>query len=238
LSTKNNPSPLSDEEMDVLTEFLLSDATSDETMMPDRLDGFLTALVTAPAMPPPSVWLPKVWGTSEKDEPAFTSYAQLERITGLIMRHMSSLIMTLGENPDSCEPIFDSAVYPDSTREYVDGEMWAYGFMTGINLQRQDWQPVFDDPKKAAILRPIYLLGTEDLTEQEEALIETPEQREELATLIPASVAELYRLWTPVRRVVSDPALRRHLPKIGRNEKCPCGSERKYKKCCGVTTEE
>jgi uncharacterized protein len=116
--------------------------------------------------------------------------------------------------------------------------MWAYGFMTGINLQRQDWQPVFDDPEKAAILRPIYLLGTEDLTEEEEALIETPEQREELATLVPASVAELYRLWTPVRRVVSDPALRRHLPKIGRNEKCPCGSERKYKKCCGVTTED
>lgn len=24
--------------------------------------------------------------------------------------------------------------------------------------------------------------------------------------------------------------------KIGRNEPCPCGSGRKYKKCCGVTT--
>jgi uncharacterized protein len=115
--------------------------------------------------------------------------------------------------------------------------MWAYGFMAGINLQRQDWQSVFDDTEKAAILRPIYLLGTEDLTEEEEALIETPEQREELAMQVPASVAELYRLWTPVRRVVNDPALRSSLPKIGRNEKCPCGSGRKYKKCCGVTTE-
>jgi uncharacterized protein len=237
MSTKNNPSPLSDDEMDELAEFLLSDATSDETMMPDRLDGFLTALVTSPGMPAASVWLPKVWGPTEKDEPAFTSYVQVERITDLIMRHMSSLIVSLQENPDACEPIFDSAVYPDSTREYVDGEMWAYGFMTGINLQRQDWQPVFDNPEKAEILRPIYLLGTEELTEQDEALIETPEQREELAKLIPASVAELYRLCAPVRRVVTDPALRSSLPKIGRNEKCPCGSGRKYKKCCGVTTE-
>ena len=237
MSTKNNLSPLSDEEMDELAEFLLSDETSDETMMPDRLDGYLTALVTSPAMPPASVWLPKVWGVTENDETAFSNYAQVEHITGLIMRHMSSLIMTIQENPEACEPIFDSAVYPDSTREYVDGEMWAYGFMTGINLQRQDWQPVFEEPEKFKILRPIYLLGTEDLTEEEEALIETPEQREKLAMLVPASVAELYHLWAPVRRVVSDPSLRRHLPKIGRSEKCPCGSERKYKKCCGVTTE-
>lgn len=25
----------------------------------------------------------------------------------------------------------------------------------------------------------------------------------------------------------------REYPKIGRNEKCPCGSDKKYKKCCG-----
>lgn len=25
-------------------------------------------------------------------------------------------------------------------------------------------------------------------------------------------------------------------PKIGRNQPCPCGSGRKYKRCCGVTT--
>ena len=26
--------------------------------------------------------------------------------------------------------------------------------------------------------------------------------------------------------------IRRDKPKIGRNEKCPCGSGKKYKKCC------
>ncbi len=26
----------------------------------------------------------------------------------------------------------------------------------------------------------------------------------------------------------------RSLPKVGRNEPCPCDSGRKYKKCCGV----
>ena len=27
--------------------------------------------------------------------------------------------------------------------------------------------------------------------------------------------------------------MKRKEPKIGRNEKCPCGSGKKYKKCCG-----
>ena len=27
--------------------------------------------------------------------------------------------------------------------------------------------------------------------------------------------------------------IKRTMPKIGRNEKCPCGSEKKYKHCCG-----
>ncbi len=25
----------------------------------------------------------------------------------------------------------------------------------------------------------------------------------------------------------------REIPKVGRNDDCPCGSEKKYKKCCG-----
>lgn len=238
-STNATPFPtLSNQLLDELSDFLLSDATSDETMMLDRLDGFLTAIASGPIMPDSSVWMPRVWGASEQDEPVFNNYAQVERITGLIMRHLSNLVVGLQQNPDGCEPIFDSAVYPESPREFVDAELWAYGYMAGVNLQRQEWQAAFDDPANAEMLRPIYLLGTEELTEEEEALIETPEQREELAAEIPASVAALYRLWTPVRRAVTDPAVRKQMPKIGRNEKCPCGSGRKYKKCCGVTSEE
>ncbi len=26
----------------------------------------------------------------------------------------------------------------------------------------------------------------------------------------------------------------RETPKVGRNESCPCGSDKKYKKCCGA----
>ncbi|MDD4929814.1 MAG: UPF0149 family protein [Gallionella sp.] len=227
---------LSDDEMDELGSFLMSEATSDETMMPDCLDGFMTALITAPVMATPGVWLPHIWG--QADVPAFNSEVQLERITALIMRHFNSIISRLQENPDACEPVFDSAVYPDSPREYIDGEMWAYGYMKGINLQRQDWQKFFDDQEGAELLRPVYLLGSEDLTPEEEALIETPGQREELSRQIPASIAALYRYWQPYRPLVPVGSFQREQAKIGRNEKCPCGSGRKFKKCCGVSVEQ
>lgn len=232
--------PLSDEEMDELDHFLLSDAISDETMMLGCLDGFLTSIVTGPVMLMPSEWLPRVWGPTARDEPAFDTPAHAERIIGLIMRHLNGIIWSLQHDPDTFEPIFDTVVYPDDPREYTDGEMWAYGYMTGIELQRQNWNAFFDEPHSAETLRPIYLLGAEEVTAEEEAQTETPAQREELSNQIPASVAWIYRFWQPYRRAMAERTIatgyQREHPKIGRNDPCPCGSGKKFKKCCGAST--
>lgn len=231
---------LSDEEMDELDRFLMSDATSDNTMMLDCLDGYLTALATGPVSILPSQWLPGIWGPTEKDEPVFDSFKQAERITGLIFRQLNGIIWSLQHNPDEFEPIFDTAIFPDDSHEYADGEMWAYGFMSGIMLQRESWQALFDDPKGAEVLRPIYLLGAEEATPEEEALTETPEQREKLTEQIPASVAWIYRFWLPYRVAMTERSVattfERGHPKVGRNDPCPCGSGKKFKKCCGAST--
>ena len=34
-------------------------------------------------------------------------------------------------------------------------------------------------------------------------------------------------------KIASDEPYRREMPKVGRNDPCPCGSGKKYKKCCG-----
>jgi uncharacterized protein len=44
---------LSEKEMDELDSFLMSDATTNEVMLLDCLDGFLTAIVSGPVMPKP-----------------------------------------------------------------------------------------------------------------------------------------------------------------------------------------
>ncbi len=230
---------LSDREMDELDSFLMSDATSNEVMMLDCLDGFLTALVSGPVMPQPSQWLPRVWGPSVADAPAFAGEAQAERVVGLIMRHMNAIVWSLQQEPDFFEPIFDLNVYMDDEREYVDGEMWAHGYMTGINMQRGSWKALFESKHGIEMLQPIRLLGSADISLEEEELIKTPALREELSKLIPASVAWIYKLWAPQRYAAAVRATGnadgQEAPKIGRSAPCPCGSGRKFKKCCGVT---
>ncbi len=230
---------LTDEELEELNDFLMSDATSDETMMIDCLDGFLTAIVSGPVMLKPGVWLPKVWGPSARDEPVFKNYAEAERIVGLIMRHFNSIVESLQHNPDTHEPIFDLALYPDDTVEYVDAEMWAYGYVAGIDLQGASWESFFDDPVSDEVLRPIHLLGANDVTPEEEALVKTPAQRQSLSKQIPGSAAWIYKFWQPYRQAVAERTIattyQREHPKVGRNDPCPCGSGKKFKKCCGAS---
>jgi uncharacterized protein len=231
--------PLTEEEMDELDQFLMSDSTSDKTMMLDCLDGYLTAIIVGPTTIMMSEWLPGVWGPTADDAPAFDTLQQAQRVMELIMRQMNGIVWSLQHNPDMFEPLFNIMTYPDDNpREYIDGEMWAHGFMQGVALRRQDWQALFDHAQGREWLRPLQLLGAEEVTPDEEELIRWPDQREELAKQIPASVAAIYRYWIPYRKAVHERALatsiQRAEPKIGRNDPCPCGSGKKFKKCCGA----
>ena len=230
--------PLSDEELDELDQFLLSEAVSDEAMTLDTLDGYLTAIVVGPATLVPSQWLPGVWGESEDDAPVYASMEQAQRILELLLRHMNGIIWTLQYDADAFDPLIGSMVYENDPHEYLDGEMWAYGFMQGIELCRQDWQPVFDDSAASDALRPIYLLGADELSEADEALTRWPAQREELTQQLAAAAAAIYRFWLPRREVQHErlvaSTFRREGPKPGRNDPCPCGSGKKFKKCCGA----
>jgi uncharacterized protein len=59
------------------------------------------------------------------------------------------------------------------------------------------------------------------------------ERREQLIVGVAASVPAFYRYFAARRRVSSH---RRAGPKVGRNDPCPCGSGKKFKKCCGQVT--
>ncbi len=95
--------PLSDQEVDELDAFLESDATPDECMDITALDGFLTAVAIAPGLPPPSTWMPVIWGG--KGEPVFHSAEGAQRIVSLIMRRMNMIGARLGQAPPAFEPI-------------------------------------------------------------------------------------------------------------------------------------
>ena len=241
-SFESNPlrtmAPLSDEEMDELGRFLCSDATSDETMVLEVLDGYLTALVVGPTTVMPSLWLPRVWGPAEEDAPEFETTAQAQRILELILRHMNGIAWSFEYDPDGQEPVMSARIDPKDRHEYLDGEMWAHGFMEGVALCRGDWEPLIGDPAGREALRPIHLLGADDVADDEMSLIRTPEQRKQLSEALPASLAAIHRFWLPYRESMREhpvvvSAIRRQ-PKVGRNDPCPCGSGKKFKKCCGA----
>ena len=67
-----------------------------------------------------------------------------------------------------------------------------------------------------------------------------PEQREEVIVHMAAGLVAAYRYFREHRQSYIDtnftPEPRRNAPKVGRNDLCPCGSGKKYKRCCAGAT--
>lgn len=223
--------PLTQVEFSELDRFLASDLTSEHTMMVDTLDGFLTAIALGPVEIPVPQWLPRVWGPEDKDTPRFRNEEQADRILALIVRQLNGVLRTLQLDLDNYTPIVD--VTSIDGVDYEDAEMWAFGFMAGINLARTAWQPVFEQPEVLATLKPVFLLSAKNLTEAQKQEVATPQQRAALAAQLPATVAALYEFWKPFRKAEAPEPLRAEV-RAGRNDPCPCGSGKKFKKCCGA----
>ncbi|GGC10222.1 hypothetical protein GCM10007205_19120 [Oxalicibacterium flavum] len=222
--------PLSDKEFAELDKFLLSDRTADDCMAMDALHGFLTALAIGPEEVPLAEWLPHVWGADESATPSFKNEKEYERVVGLIARFMNEIAITLEVAPKEYEPLFCEHEWEG--KSVLDAEAWAWGFNEGVNLRAEAWAPIYDS-NVAALMRPIYLLGAEEIEEEELPLVDDPVKAHKLAIEIESAIPEIHRYWLPHRKS-SVKTVQRDAPKTGRNDPCTCGSGKKFKKCCGA----
>lgn len=232
----NMTTPLSEEELDELGSFLL-DLDAEESMTLDMLDGFLHALAIGPETVMPSQWLPKVWGQEDGAMlPPMDNMDQVNHLLGLVMRHFNSIVSGFEHSPPALAPLWPTVHYAEAG-EFADAEMWAYGFTEGISLSQAAWQPLFDYSDGLRWYRPIGLLGSDDFSADQDELTRTPAQRAALAAQIEESLTSIQAFWLPLRQ---DAAGRQQAPrvstKVGRNEPCPCGSGKKFKKCCGASS--
>ncbi|MDD2989497.1 MAG: SEC-C metal-binding domain-containing protein [Zoogloea sp.] len=86
--------------------------------------------------------------------------------------------------------------------------------------------------------RRLIALDGYEVSPEEEALTRTPAQRAALTAQIEGSLLQMHAFWLPLRQAVAERERARRLsPKVGRNEPCPCGSGKKFKKCCGASSE-
>jgi len=223
--------PLSEQEVTELDEFLMSDATPEECMDISALDGFLTSLVIGPGLVPPSVWLKAIWGG--ENEPVFESSAQAQRVISLIMRRFNGISSTFNEPSQFAPILYEREV--EGTR-YWSADDWCWGFLEAIRLTPETWQPLVEDEDNRWMLLPIVALGSEDGWELLEADPDPDAAAQAALDDLEPAVVAISRYWrgewhrqSAVRRQAST---RPRSLRVGRNELCPCGSGRKYKRCC------
>jgi uncharacterized protein len=222
--------PLNEAELERLGTFLRALRNPGRLTL-EGLDGLLCALVAGPDTVMPSEYLPVVWGGEMADEDAFESEAAAVEVLELVMRHWNAIVDEY-ETERVYLPLLDS---PDD--KGVPGRAWARGFMRGVALRRQGWAPMFTDENEGQLLAIPLVAGEMDEAWPEAKL--TDEQREDIEALMIAGAGRAYRRFAAERRAAARltrgaGTVRREVPKIGRNEPCPCGSGRKYKQCCGA----
>ncbi|TFW09377.1 UPF0149 family protein [Oxalobacteraceae bacterium OM1] len=226
--------PLSDKEFKELDQFLLSDRCADDGMTMDSLHGYLTALAIGPEQVMMSEWLPRIWGSAADTGPEFKNQKEAERIIGLIARFSNEIAMTFEVAPKEFEPLFCEQEVDGRT--LLDGDAWAWGFWEGMQLRAEAWEAAWES-NIGELLRPIYLLGADEIEEEEEALVDNAQQRHKLAIEMEAAIPHIHRFWLPLRKSAVT-QVKHDAPKTGRNDPCPCGSGKKFKKCCGANAAD
>jgi len=209
-------------------------ALGEETMLIEELDGFIAGLLVCPDLIKPSEWLPIVWGGDDQ-QPAFDNLKHLNRVLGLVMDHYNGAARTLAERADRYSPLLPV----DDRNGDILWEVWIEGFAKAVKFHPAAWQCLLDsDADTAAAMRGMLTLI--DLACGDPR---GPRRDDVLTATAPDKIARwIVRLnaWRltnhrPIQAAepLPTPSLG-SAPKIGRNDPCPCGSGKKYKKCCGL----
>jgi uncharacterized protein len=199
----------------------------------EALDGFCAALACCPDLVMPSEFLPVVQaGATEAGDLVFDTMSEARRFTDLIMRHWNDVNQRL-ENDEAFLPLL-----LEDADGVAPGNDWANGFLAGTQLRRDIWGRLIADDERAGPIVPILILAHEHHPDPGMRPYSDPidrEQRDELIVSMAAGVMRMHQDFKNERlryRPQADMPLRRG-PKVGRNDPCPCGSGRKYKRCCG-----
>ncbi len=206
-------------DLDLLDAFLTSEERPEGVLLLSELDGFLTGVAVGPEPIMPAEWLPLVWGGGEAN---FRDDLEAQRILGAIMNRHNEILRRVETR--SLEPIF----LENEAGEVIASD-WAEGFVLAVSLRYAAWDRLMSSETDSYLLTPLLALCVD---EDGEPLVDLPTEAAEeflakIDELVPETVLRIHAFWRNLNP-------RSGLPKTGRNEACPCGSGRKFKKCCGA----
>ena len=221
------------------------------------VDGFMTALLAGPRTVPPSEWLPAMF--DDAFDRAFADPEDLRQAMAAFLGRWNVIARQLDPEAllDDPEVLRLSPLvvdYDDEVRSELvaegrlgvddlarlpsNGAVWAEGFIDAVKAFPGDW-PEPDLDTDEGRFHDDCLMGVIALTLDEADLAayvaeRDPDQalsRDDLIDEACFCVQDLRLYWldhAPTHAPI------RAAPKPGRNDPCPCGSGRKYKKCCGA----
>jgi uncharacterized protein len=228
-----------------------------QTLGAEWADGWLTALVAGPVRPSAQRWLEALAGDAFErafaDPPARAqARAALDARIAVIESALDvdALIERPGER--RLEPLL-SVITDEDRAQWVahgapkaaaaamrTGTLWAEGFLSGADAFASDWgTPTLSDAARILYLKLIshlhaLLFGPGSRDEREFAARTYPKglpPRDRLLDDAMFAVQELRVFWLEHG---PRPEPRRVEVAPGRNDPCPCGSGRKFKKCHGA----
>lgn len=196
-------------ERQTLADFLAHPEQAGRAMNLAMLEGYLVALVIGPSTVAPSLWFSRVWDHENgKEAPVFDSMDDANRILGSLIAYNNAVSGQFSRDPAGFTPLFAD----DATASADD---WGKGFYLAMAFARKEWAQLMAE--HTAWFRPLL-----------------QPQCPADAKASSAALAKIHTFWQHSRPATETAQPQRRVDaKISRNDPCPCGSGKKFKKCCG-----
>jgi uncharacterized protein len=207
-------------DLEALMEFRDPALTGPLQASATRLHGFLTSVISGPQILS-SEWIPVVF--RNEDSEGWESMRQAKRAMDLLMRFNNEVAIDLLEEFRGFSIMIDRIGDPPDTLDLADD--WCRGYVAGMALRADEWEATTQTPEITESLTPILLLADPDEKAKPDPL-EQPEEYAAVMDELAQAAVDIYDWWRTPRTI------RRSTPKVSANAPCPCGSGRKYKRCC------
>lgn len=225
LDNTRSPSPFDEEPTTDIERYLQRYGNEDSISDAPELHGFFTALACSPERVKPSMWGPKIWG-GEAHAPKWGDIKEAEHFTDMLMTFYNKVLddMSIG----MCEPLFAVVTLEERTSMVVGG--WCHGFVRGLTL----WGELAGKDKSVLLdaIEPMQLFtrskGNGECIQEREP---EPDEIETCRLEIEPAIEVLYQHFHGKKRRTGLTPVH-EAAKVGRNDPCPCGSGKKFKKCC------
>lgn len=202
-----------------------------------RVHGFLTSVVSGPIVMP-SKWIPLVFG--DDDDHPWEGMDQAQRAVNLLMRFYNEISSDLGPGGRQYSILIDRIRDDPDTFDLADP--WCIGYTLGFVLHEDAWKEAMEAPELRQAFQPILLMAQEKNAPEIDP-DENPQTYAAMRAALPMCAVEIYEWWrkklpvsfrSPAERPAFSGTVRRTSPKISPNAPCPCGSGKKYKRCCSA----